>query len=386
MNSVAPDRRKEQKMQSGAPVGLFIDPASYHYLQDRLFAVNDPAHRNGDSVHAPYVYLRDYFAARGIPVRTADYLPDAPSDMRKVYISLGMLDKYRRLARRDDTVVSAFFAMECPIVEPSEFRALREASRVFKRIYSWSDGESLAPFVGATLNCQQFFWPQAFDQVHEDLWGQTKRNFLVMINANKLPRMYDRELYTERMRAVAYFAQYDEIDLYGPGWNDPPMRVGRTWVPFTLKRLHRVGLRWWDRVHPDPLRAAARRVYRGVAASKSQTISQYTFAMCFENMILKGWITEKIFDCFYSGTVPIYWGEPEIEKIIPPSCYVDMRQFSGYPELRSFLKSRSLEQIQTYREAARAYLRSPQARPFTKDALVDIFRRIVREDTGVVVA
>ncbi|MGH2458484.1 MAG: glycosyltransferase family 10 domain-containing protein [Chloroflexota bacterium] len=369
-----------------ARVAIYLDPFSYHYLGDKIFAVNDPAHCNGDSVLAPYVYLRDYFAARGIPVHTVDYLDGEPGDTRNVYVSFGMLEKYQQIARRRDTTVSAFFAVECPIVEPSEYRALREASRVFKRIFTWTDSRSLEPFVGVPLACQRFYWPQAFDRVHEAIWNRTDRKFLVMINANKLPRIYDRELYTERLRAIAYFAQYDEIDLFGPGWNEPPIRVGRTWVPYTAKRLHRAGLRWWDLVHPDPALVAARRVYRGIAASKSETVGQYTFALCFENMILKGWITEKIFDCFYSGTVPIYWGDPEIETIVPPNCYVDMRQFSGYPDLRAFLKSRTPDQIQAYREAARAYLSSPQARPFTKDALVDIFRRIVKEDTGVDVA
>lgn len=364
-------------------VALYLDPFSYHYLRDELFTVNDPAHCNGDSVLAPWAYLRDYFTARGISVHTADYLPAEPSDTRNVYVSFGMLDKYRRFARRADTTVSAYFAVECPIVEPSDYRALREASRVFKRIYSWTDRASLLPFVGAPIDVHNYYWPQAFDRVHQEIWDRTDRMFLVMINANKLPRIYDRELYTERVRAVAYFAQFDEIDLYGPGWSEPPIRVGRTWVPYTAKRLHRAGLRWWDRIHPDPGLVAARRVYRGIAASKSEVVGQYTFALCFENMTLKGWITEKIFDCFYAGTVPVYWGDPEIATKIPPRCFIDMREFRGYPELRAFLKSLSRDQIQGYRDAARDYLGSSQSYPFTRDALVDIFRQIVKEDTGV---
>lgn len=385
-STASANRAPSERESTTARVAIYIDPPSYHFLEDRLFTVNDPSHCNGDSVLTPWVYLRDYFTSRGVPVHTADRLTGGDSETRNVYVSFGMLDKHQRLARRADTTVSAYFALECPIVEPSDYRALREASRIFKRVYSWTDSKSLEPFVGASLDCRQFYWPQAFDRVHEDIWNRTNRKFLVMINANKLPRMYDRELYTERVRAVAYFAQFDEVDLFGKGWNEPPIRVGRTWVPYTLKRLHRAGLRWWDRVHPDPRLIAARRVYRGVAASKSETVGQYTFALCFENMILKGWITEKIFDCFYAGTVPVYWGDPEIEKTIPASCYIDMRQFSGYAELRTFLRGLTPNQIQGYREAAREYLQSPQARPFTKDAFVDIFRRIVKEDTGVEVA
>ncbi|HLH74573.1 MAG TPA: glycosyltransferase family 10 [Chloroflexota bacterium] len=378
-----------ESVLSSAPqskVALYIDPPSHHFERDVLFTVNDPRFFNGDSVGAPYVYVRNYFEARGIPVHTADLLPETRDGVRNVYVSFGMLDKYRRLMHRTDTSVSAFFALECPIVEPAIYRELRRAQHDFKRIFTWTDSTSLERFVGGPLRCERYYWPQAFDEVHEDLWSRRDRKFLCIVTNHRLPRIYFQELYTERVRAIAFFAQYNEIDLYGPGWNEPPYRVGRTRLPYTFKRIYRAWLRQWDRIHPDPLRVAARRVYRGVAASKSETIAQYTFALCFENMILRGWITEKIFDCFYSGTVPIYWGDPEVEKTIPTSCYVDMRQFSGYPELRAFLKNLTPAQIQGYRDAARAYLKSPQARPFTKDALVDIFRRIVQEDTGVTVA
>lgn len=366
-------------------VALYIDPPSHHFLRDEFFKVNDPRFANGDSVLAPWAYVHDYFEARGIPVHTPDLMPPPTEGLHNVYVSFGMLDKYRQLSRRTDTTVSGYFALECPIVEPSLYRELGRAQQHFKRVFTWTDSESLEPFVGGPLRCEPFYWPQAFDRVHEDLWSRTDRKFLTIITNHRLPRVYDRELYTERVRAIAYFAQFGEIDLYGPGWDEPPYRVGRTRGPYTLKRIHRAWLRQWDRIHPDPLRVAARKVWRGPTPTKSQTLSQYTFVLCFENMILKGWITEKIFDCFYAGTVPIYWGEPNIERIIPPECYVDMRQFANYDELRRFLKSLTSDQIQGFREAARSYLGSPQAKPFMKDAFVDIFRRIIREDVGIYV-
>jgi len=35
---------------------------------------------------------------------------------------------------------------------------------------------------------------------------RSERNFLVMINMNKLPRLTQRELFTERMRALQFFS------------------------------------------------------------------------------------------------------------------------------------------------------------------------------------
>ncbi|MDE3091886.1 MAG: hypothetical protein KGJ80_21140, partial [Chloroflexota bacterium] len=145
-------------------------------------------------------------------------------------------------------------------------------------------------------------------------------------------------------------------------------------------------LRYWDRLRPNPLLVAARRVYRGAVPSKAETLGRYNFAICFENSILKGWITEKIFDCMHAGTIPIYWGAPDILEYVPSNCFIDMRQFVNYAALRDHLKSFTANEIQGYRENARAYLRSPQFRPFTKQAFVEIFARLIEEETGTSIA
>jgi len=128
---------------------------------------------------------------------------------------------------------------------------------------------------------------------------------------------------------------------------------------------------------------AARRVYKGQLATKWETLSRYTFTLCFENTILKGWLTEKIFECFRVGTIPIYWGATDVEELIPSECFIDMRRFAGYWELRNFLRSLGDDEVRQYRECGREFLRSDRFRPFTKDAFVDIFRRILQEDAGL---
>ncbi len=364
-------------------VALYIDPPSHHFLKDKLFDINENR-LGGDQLHAPYVYLRDFFQSRGVTVRTADFLPERPNGTRNVYISMGILSNYQRLAQeRPDTLLSAYFAMECPIVEPRMYRALGDAQRYFKRIYSWSDSASLERFVGEPLRCESFCWTQSFDDVHEDIWRNTDRKFMVMINANKLPRLYWQELYTERMRAVEYFARFDEVDLFGKGWDAPSIRVGKTWVPHTFRRIQFGLQKKLHRIRPNPLLKAAQKVYRGVADSKSETLGQYKFALCFENSILKGWITEKIFDCFFTGTVPIYWGAPDVEEHIPENCFIDMRRFSGYAELREYLISLDEKDIEQYQENARAFLKSEQFYPFSKAAFAELVAKVITEDTGI---
>lgn len=366
---------------TGPDVALFIEPQSRHFLNDRLF-VPETARYGGDNVLAAYVALREHFAAHGIPVHTVDRL-EASTARKKIYVSLGMRQYFSDYAQRDDVVMSAFFAIECPVVEPAIYRALPALSRVFKRVYSWSDSETLRPLTKADLKLYSFSWPQSFDAVHEELWGREGRKFLVMMNANKLPSIYWNELYTERLRAVEFFSRTGDVDLFGRGWDGPPFRLGYGGLPGTVQYALREGERFWRRIAPDPLLSAARKAWKGSAESKSETISQYTFALCFENARLKGWITEKMFDCFFAGTIPIYWGAPEIAERIPLSCFIDMRKFTGYEDLRRHLKSMSPSEIRGYRENARDFVSSDAFRPFGKAAFVDIFRDIVAEDAGV---
>ena len=84
--------------------------------------------------------------------------------------------------------------------------------------------------------------------------------------------------------------------------------------------------------------------------------------LCFENNFLPGWLTEKLFDNLRVGTIPIYWGATDIAALVPPECYIDMRDFAGYPELKAYLKSLDRKKIMAYREAGRAFLESPPLR------------------------
>lgn len=363
-------------------VRIYIEPPSHHFFQDRLFS-SEKTRYGGDDLMAPYVYLRNYFQQQGIEIHTADYLPEQPGNNLNLYVSLGLFRDYKKLNSRPDVIPSAYFVFECPVVEPSIYRKIAQEQDNFRRIFTWSDSASLLHFTKRPLRCQHFHWPQSFDQVHEQIWSQENRKFLVMINSNKLPRVYFHELYTERMRAVAYFNQFGEIDLYGVGWDEPSWQLGRKRVPYTFIRLYRYGLTQWQKIKPDPLLQAARRVYRGKAESKSTTLGNYTFAICFENSILKGWITEKIFDCFFAGTVPIYLGAPDIQDYVPQDCFIDMRNFPDYPALHKYLRTLTPADVDGFRLRARQFLASSKYEPFTKRAFAGLFRQMIHEDAGL---
>jgi len=46
--------------------------------------------------------------------------------------------------------------------------------------------------------------------------------------------------------------------------------------------------------------------------NKADGLRDYPFSIVIESCQERGYFTEKIIDCFLTGTIPIYWGDPDI--------------------------------------------------------------------------
>lgn len=114
-------------------------------------------------------------------------------------------------------------------------------------------------------------------------------------------------------------------------------------------------------------------IYKGACQSKYEVLSQYAFALCFENMAMESYITEKIFDCLYAGTIPIYLGAKDIADLIPEGVYIDFRKFSSWQEMHDRIMTMPEESIGEMREAGRRFIQSEQGMKY-HDSLIAIFQ------------
>jgi hypothetical protein len=155
----------------------------------------------------------------------------------------------------------------------------------------------------------------------------------------------EHELYSQRKEAIAYFEKVKELgfEFYGHSW-DPTLYSS----------------------------------YRGYVADKQEVMKNYKFCICYENTEgVQGYITEKIFDCFAAGVVPIYWGASNIETHIPKECWIDRREFSSLEELHKRMLAMSAEEHQGYLEQIQKFLQSPAAQAFTENQLAERFYEAV---------
>jgi len=60
---------------------------------------------------------------------------------------------------------------------------------------------------------------------------------------------------------------------------------------------------------------------------KVDGLKQYRFSIAMENSKFNTYYTEKILDCFFTGTIPIYWGSENIYQIFDSNGIISLEYF-----------------------------------------------------------
>jgi len=68
-------------------------------------------------------------------------------------------------------------------------------------------------------------------------------------------------------------------------------------------------------------------------SDKIEFLRLYRFAIAFENAAHPGYTTEKLPDALYAGTVPLYWGDPEIAADFNTGRFLNLADFTAMDEL-----------------------------------------------------
>lgn len=77
-------------------------------------------------------------------------------------------------------------------------------------------------------------------------------------------------------------------------------------------------------------------ITRGNANWKKISIdlkSNYKFTIACENELFTGYTTEKLITTFQAGSIPIYWGNPNISKEFNPEAFINCHDFANKEDL-----------------------------------------------------
>jgi hypothetical protein len=148
----------------------------------------------------------------------------------------------------------------------------------------------------------------------------------------------------------------DDFDLYGPNWDE----FSFPYDSYFLKYLNYPRFKYFRKFFGKKYK-----IWKGHINEKN-IIKNYKFCFAFENTsLLNGYITEKIFDVFYSGSVPIYFGAKNIERHIPTNCYIDYRNFLNLEKLHLFLQHLNENEYLVIKDNIYKFLLSQKSYKFT---------------------
>jgi hypothetical protein len=169
-------------------------------------------------------------------------------------------------------------------------------------------------------------WPQQWPKEDINFEAKSFRNEkIVLVNGNKIS-FISGELYSLRRKVIV---NVKSLDLYGTSWDLSVSAKARHVLAnliIAIKGgyLPRIsGTRHYFRRYPN---------WKGSPPDKREILSNYKYCLVIENST--EFMTEKLFDAFFAGCIPIYVGPDLKDFSIPGDLY-----FQAKPNLKSINES-----------------------------------------------
>ena len=318
----------------------------------------------GDDLLRPFLEMKKYAMSQNVTLATVDVIDVAAADF-VVFVDMPEKNNRYFVSCLAKNIPIYLIILESKLVRKDNY--LTENHRHFEKIFTYDD--SLVDNKKYLKINYAFSFPET---ISKDL--TRKEKLCTLITGNKRVS-HHLSLYSERVTAIRWFEKHhpEDFEFYGVGWDE--------YVFPNIK-----GVKSLNRITPlKKLFAPSFLSYRGRVERKRDVLGKYRFAICYENVKnIPGYISEKIFDCFFAGTVPIYLGANNVTDHIPVGCFVDKRDYGSYEELYNYLKSMSDDAYLRYLENIELFLKSDKSYPFTCDyfakTIIDGVLSVKRKD------
>lgn len=316
------------------------------YARDEIF--NEQSKLNRDNCLAPFRSLKRQIEYNGGTCHTQDVFREAGLTPNIVlFLDIPAAPVSQLLGNWSDRVRKWVILQECEVIISRNWQT--SFHEQFDIIFTWHD---------RLVDNKKYYKLNFSQDFPESICKNSARTKFCAVIAGNKKSNHPRELYSKRVEAIHWFEDNhpEKFDLYGLKWDKHTlfgMPVGRV--------LNKISVL-------QPFLKPVFPSYKGKIASKIPVLEQYKFAICYENAKdIEGYITEKIFDCFFAGCIPIYWGANNVSNHIPKECYIDRLAFGSYEDLYQYLTTMSSKEYQRYLENIDDYLKSSQAFPYTSD-------------------
>lgn len=294
----------------------------------------------------PTVYLHDEARKQELTFITPDLFLENPKAFKgkSIFLISHLISKDIEKLIQLGVEPLLITCQESPFIATRFYIYLNKYSNLFKYSMLFT---GMKKRVGKKTIFIPMYFPQFYSNKNHAPVNFSEKKFLTYITSNKeikstlkvlvLKALYGLNIaiiYPLRKKIIHFFSNRSDFDLYGKGW----------------------GLEKEDFI---------KKVYRGEVEEKEKKLREYKFALCLENSIFPGYITEKIFDCFFAGTIPIYLGAPDVANYIPKNTFIDINDFNNLSSLEKYLDSIDEILYDKYIKNIRDFLHSDEYKKFS---------------------
>lgn len=213
-----------------------------------------------------------------------------------VFINLPLTSILKLISPKNRKRKKVLIRFEPKVVQPTNY--IEKLTSKFDKIFDVGRfGDEQADVI---------FWPQDWNMVYENLGKKfsERKERIALVCGNKLS-LIEGELYSLRRECIN---NIDLIDLYGTNWkinfrekiSTLFFQICTSLLSFSWPKFS--GLKGYFKEVEN---------WHGSPESKFLTLSNYKYTLVIENSI--DYLSEKLFDAFFSRTLPIYIG-PDLEK------------------------------------------------------------------------
>lgn len=321
-----------------------VTPFPYFY-KNRILEVHEDYKAFEDRLYPdrtyPFFLLRQELKKNGIELNTYDYF-NKNNGAPYALIFMDVPPDFDDYIKNHPNADKFLFWYESPLYSTRNLDL--ENQKHFKKIFTWNSN---------LADGKKIFTVRYANRVPKNLDFTTpKERLCLMISGHKF-KTQPKELYTERIKAIRWFEKNapKDFDLYGVGWD-------KHFFKDNLVKLNHLKFltRLLKPTYPS---------YRGPAESKIELCKKYKFYFCYENTMFPDYISEKIFDNFWAGVVPIYLGAPNITDYIPENTFIDKRKYNTYEKLYAYIKNMPESEYQNYLFNIKKFALSEKMYPFT---------------------
>lgn len=305
------------------------------YQNNRIFELSNKV-SNRDNCLYPFFLLKEEFQKVGYELVTSDLLSPDEAD----FVLYNEMPK--PFSNSIDPSKSYLLLFECEVIRKDNWDL--DKHKYFKKVFTWNDD---------LVDNKKYFKSNFPNSLTSTAPGLDGRNSLVTLISGNKSSNHPKELYSERLKTIRWFENNHPGDFhyYGVGWEYP----FNVWFQKLFKKLKVINF----------IPKSKSVCYQGRVEEKLSTLKKYKFAICYENAKeINGYITEKIFDCFFAGCIPIYWGPSNIKNFVPSECYIDRNRFKTHEEMYEFLVKLSDADVLVLQQKIVDFLKSPAAEKF----------------------